>query len=88
MLQFRRRILLHNARRTLGAEHTLVHRVLGGTLDKSHLTLAQGHLDTAATGAHVTSGVLGTLAATILESDRQVLGEHVFPLTWQILFLI
>ncbi|MCY1365419.1 hypothetical protein D9M69_522640 [compost metagenome] len=52
-----RRVLLHDARRTLGADHALVQRVLGIALDVAHLAVAQVHPDAAAAGAHVTGGV-------------------------------
>ena len=55
--QPRRRVLLHDARRTLGADHALVQRVLGVALDVAHLAVAQVHADAAAAGAHVAGGV-------------------------------
>jgi hypothetical protein len=54
----RRRVLLHDAGRTLGADHTLIEGVIGIALDIAYLAVAQGHADAAATGAHVAGGVL------------------------------
>ena len=55
--QPRRRVLLHDAGRTLGADHALVERVIGVALDVAHLAVAQMHADAAAAGAHVAGGV-------------------------------
>ena len=55
--QPRRRVLLHDAGRALGAEHALVDRVLGIALDEAHLAVLDGDPDAAATGAHVAGGV-------------------------------
>ena len=55
--QPRGRILLHNARGTLGADHALVQRVLRVALDVAHFTIAQMHPDAATAGAHVAGGV-------------------------------
>jgi hypothetical protein len=61
--QPRRRILLHDARGALGADHALVERMIGVALDVADLAIAQGDADTAAAGAHVTGGVLDLDAA-------------------------
>ena len=54
--QARRRILLHDAGRTLGADHALVQRMVGVAVDVAHLAVAQMHADAAAAGAHVAGG--------------------------------
>jgi hypothetical protein len=50
--------MLHDAGRTLGAQHTAVHGMIGIALDVAQLAITQMHLDAAAAGAHVTGGVL------------------------------
>ncbi len=57
--QARRRILLHDAGRTLGADHALVQRVLRVAFDVTDLAIAQVHPDAAAAGTHIASGVAG-----------------------------
>ena len=59
--QPRRRILLHDARRTLGADHALVERVVRIAVDVAHLTVAQMHEDAATAGEHVAGGLLDLL---------------------------
>ena len=54
----RRRVLLHDAARALGADHALVERVLGIAVDVAHLAVAQVHADAAAARAHVARGGL------------------------------
>ncbi len=56
--QARGRILLHDARRALGADHALVQRVVGVAVDVAQLPVLQVHADAAAAGAHVAGGVL------------------------------
>ena len=63
--QPRRRILFHNPRRTLGADHAFVQRVVGIALDVPNLAVAQGDADPAAAGTHITGGVLDLLAACL-----------------------
>src|SRR6185503_3731171 len=60
--QARGRVLLHDARSALGADHALVDRVVRVAVDVAHL-LAPGlafemHADAAAAGAHVAGGGL------------------------------
>ncbi len=57
--QPRRRVLLHDARRALGADHALVQRVVGVAVDVADLAVAQVHANAAAAGAHVAGGVAG-----------------------------
>ncbi len=54
-----RRVLLHDARRALGADHALVQRVVRVALDIAQLAIAQVDADAAAAGAHVAGGVAG-----------------------------
>ena len=58
----RRRILLHDARAALGADHTLVQWVRRVAIDVAHLgavvSFAQMHTDATAAGAHVAGGAL------------------------------
>ena len=49
----RRRVLLHDPRRTLGADHAVVQRVVGIAVDVPDLAVAQVHADAAAARAHV-----------------------------------
>ena len=49
----RGRILLHDPRRTLGADDALVERVVGVAVDVAHLAVAQVDADAAAARAHV-----------------------------------
>src|SRR3546814_4183775 len=63
LFQPRRRVVLHDPGRALGADHALVDRVRGVALDVAdHLVLApavgEPHLDAAAAGAHVAGGGL------------------------------
>ncbi len=52
-----RRVLLHDARGALRADHALVQRVVGVAVDVAHLAVLQVDADAAATGAHVASGL-------------------------------
>ena len=80
VLQLRLRILLHDARAALGAEHALIHHVIRVALDEAYVRLTRlagfpgsffrRHLDAAAAGAHVAGGVMHLLLAAILETDR------------------
>ena len=54
--QLGRRIMLHDPGRTLGAQRTLVHRVVAVALDIANRTVQQVHLDAALAGAHVAGG--------------------------------
>jgi len=49
----RRRVLLHDSRRALGADDTLVQWVVGVALDVAHLAVAQMDADAAPARAHV-----------------------------------
>jgi len=56
------RIMLHDAGRAFGAQHTAIDRVIAVTLDIADLRLAvfagaQMHIDAAAAGAHVAGGL-------------------------------
>ena len=53
----RRREMLHDPRRALGAEHAAVDRVVPVALDIGDLSVAQMHVDAAAAGAHVAGGL-------------------------------
>ncbi len=55
--QPRGRILLHDAGRTLGADHAVVQRMVWVAVDVAHLTVAQMHADAATAGAHIASGL-------------------------------
>ncbi len=68
------RILLHDPRRSLGAQHAPVGRVIAVALDEADLVVFQRDLDAAAAGAHITSGVLDFLRVVVFEFD---LGVHV-----------
>ena len=57
--QPRRRILLHDPRSTLGADHALVQRMLGIALDVADFAVFQMHADAAAASAHIAGGVPG-----------------------------
>ena len=77
VLQLRFRILLHDARAALGAQHALVHDVIFVALNEANVPLTRlarfawtrfrRDLDAAAAGAHVAGGVMRLLLATILE---------------------
>ena len=54
--QARGRIMLHDARRAFGAEHTLVYRVIFVALDILYLAVLHMHVNPAAAGTHVASG--------------------------------
>ena len=56
--QPRRRILLHDAGATLGADHALIQRMVRIALDKANHTVPQMHADATTAGAHVTGGGL------------------------------
>ena len=56
--QARRRIQLHDAGRTLGAQHALIHRMVAVALDEADGAVAQIDLYAATAGAHVTRGGL------------------------------
>ena len=56
--QPRRRVLLHDPGRALGADHALVERVIRVALDVAHLAVPQRHADAATARAHVAGGVL------------------------------
>src|SRR6185369_9247319 len=51
--QPRRRLLLHDPGRTLGADHALVDRVVRVAVDVAQLAVAQMDADAATAGAHV-----------------------------------
>ena len=70
--QARRRVLLHDPRRALGADHALVDRVLGVAVDVAHLAVAQVHADAAAARAHVAGGRLDLGLAA-----RRGIGERI-----------
>ncbi len=55
--QPRRRVVLHDARRALGAEHALVDGMVPVALDIADLAAFDVHVDAAATGAHVAGGL-------------------------------
>src|SRR5690606_25497750 len=52
-LQPRRRVVLHDPGRALGAEHALVHRMIGIALDVAQPAVLDVDADAAAAGAHV-----------------------------------
>ena len=56
--QARRRVLFHDARRALGADHAFVDGVLGIAVDVADFAATQVHADAAAACAHVTGGGL------------------------------
>ena len=56
--QPRRRVLLHDARSALGANHALIQRVFGVAVDVTHFAVAQMNADSAAASAHVAGGFL------------------------------
>ena len=58
LLQLRRRILLHDPRGALAADHAAVDRVLRVALDVADAAVLQVHFDAAAAGAHVAGRVL------------------------------
>ncbi len=55
--QSRRRILLHDAGRALGAHHAAVHGVIAVALDVADAAILEMHFDAATAGAHVAGGV-------------------------------
>src|SRR5258708_32077778 len=63
LLQPRRRVLLHDAGRALGAEHALVDRVVAVALDVADAAILEMDLDAAAAGAHVAGRVLDLIVA-------------------------
>ncbi len=66
-------VLLHDPRRSLGAQHALVGGMVAVALDEADLVVLQRDLDAAAAGAHVARGVLDFLRVVIFELD---LGVH------------
>jgi hypothetical protein len=56
--QPRRRLLLHDPRRSLGADHAAVDRMVRVAVDVAQLAVAQVHADAAAARAHVAGGRL------------------------------
>src|SRR6185312_3439314 len=66
LLQPRRRIVLHDAGRTLGAKHAAVHRMAAVAFDVTDRAVAQADFDAAAAGTHITSGIFD------LVRDRRV----------------
>src|SRR5258708_15613145 len=65
----RRRVLLHDAGRALGAEHALVHRMVAIALDEADLAVLDRHLDPAATRAHVAGRELRFLPRVVFVGD-------------------
>ena len=53
-----RRVLLHDSRGALGANHAFVQRMIRVTFDIANLAVLNMRADAAAAGAHVTGGVL------------------------------
>src|SRR5262249_19078741 len=51
-----RRVLRHDAGRTLAAENAVIDRMVAIALDVANLAVKEVHLDPAATGAHVAGG--------------------------------
>ena len=68
--QPRRRVLLHDSRRTLGAKDALVQRVVGIAVDVPDLAVAQMHPDAATASAHVARRHAG-LAGRVTRRRRQ-----------------
>ena len=68
--QPRRRVVLHDPGRALGAQHALVDRVRGVALDVADAAVLQPHLDAAAAGAHVAGGGLDLVAGRGRRVDR------------------
>jgi hypothetical protein len=52
-----RRVVLHDAGGTLGAEHAAIDRMVAIAFDVANLAVLQMDVDTAATGAHVACGL-------------------------------
>src|SRR5690606_20219096 len=78
LLQPRRRIVLHDPRRALGAQHTLVDRVVTVAFDVVNLVALDMHIDAAATCAHVAGGFANLAPAvgcSICPADM----VHTFP---------
>ena len=62
-----RGILLHDAGRTLGTDHTLIQRVIRITLDITDLAVPQGDTDTTAAGAHITGRIFDLYVAFFIQ---------------------
>src|SRR5690606_16904587 len=65
--QSRRRIVLHDPGRALGADHALVDRVLRIAVDVADAAVLEVHADAAATGTHVARGLLDLVAGRLVE---------------------
>ena len=77
LVQPRRRIVLHDAGRALGAQHAAVHRVRRVAFDVAHPAFAQVHVDAAAAGAHVAGGLADLVPHRLLQiEDGLVHGAH------------
>src|SRR5690606_23607968 len=82
-----RRIVLHDPRGALGAEHALVHRVVAVSFDVADAAVLQAHVDAAAAGAHVAGGLLDLVRdlrrrVDLLGRAREVLQEHEWSFHW------
>src|SRR5690606_7952588 len=71
-LQPRRRVVLHDPGRALGAEHALVHRMIGIALDVAQAAVLDVDADAAAAGAHVAGGGLDAVAHRLAEIEFRV----------------
>ena len=73
VLQLRLRILLHDARAALGAEHTLIHNVITVALNETNVRFAvfllSRDVDATAASAHVASCVMHRLLAAVIKQD-------------------
>ena len=54
--------MLHDAGRTLGTQHTFIHRVITIALNIANLAIAQMHIDAATAGAHIAGRLLDLVA--------------------------
>src|SRR6185312_8527671 len=64
--QARRRVMLHDPRRALGAEHAAIDGMRAVSLDVADAAVAEMHFDAAAAGAHVAGGEGDTVAGRLL----------------------
>ena len=70
--QTRRRIVLHDAGRSLRAQHTFVDRMCGVALDVANAAVFHVHFDAAAARAHIARGRLDLVADRFVDIELRV----------------
>src|SRR5262249_20148479 len=72
LAQPRRRVVLHDPGRALGAQHAAVHGMTLVALDVADRAVAQAHLDAAAAGTHVAGRILNLVGDGSARRDRRI----------------